>query len=56
MTTDDLITQGPLSCGTAQDRVDPTDDDLDCLDWFSCTRALPAELVERTIRTGSPTG
>jgi peroxiredoxin (alkyl hydroperoxide reductase subunit C) len=35
---DDVIMPPPGSCGTAKDRVESTDDDQYCLDWFLCFR------------------
>jgi peroxiredoxin (alkyl hydroperoxide reductase subunit C) len=33
---DDVIIPTPGSCGTAKERMETTDDDKYCLDWFIC--------------------
>ncbi len=43
---DDVIVSPAGSCGTAQDRMDGKDSNVDeCKDWFFCTRKLDKELV-----------
>jgi len=42
---DDLIVPPAGSCGTAKDRMDATDPDMKCYDWFFCTRKLDKEKV-----------
>ena len=37
------------SCGTAKDRMDGHDADVQCEDWFFCTKAIPAEEIETAI-------
>lgn len=44
---DDVIIGPAGSCGTAKDRV--LDDELDCQDWFFCTKKLSKELVLDTL-------
>ncbi|GGL38510.1 peroxiredoxin [Phycicoccus endophyticus] len=41
------------SCGTAKDRMDGAEEGVECVDWFFCTKELPAEDVESAIRTGA---
>lgn len=38
------------SCGTAKDRMAGEDADVQCEDWFFCTRAITAADVEAAIR------
>ncbi|HZK05294.1 MAG TPA: peroxiredoxin [Actinomycetaceae bacterium] len=38
------------SCGVAKDRMESTDDGLQCEDWFFCTKPLSEEDVEAAIR------
>jgi peroxiredoxin (alkyl hydroperoxide reductase subunit C) len=38
------------SCGTAKERMDGHDGDVQCEDWFFCTKAIPAEDIESSIR------
>jgi len=40
---DDVIIGPAGSCGTAKDRMD--DDEIDCKDWFFCTKKLDKDLV-----------
>lgn len=37
------------SCGTAQERVDGTDSDITCEDWFFCTKELPEDVIKERI-------
>lgn len=41
------------SCGTAKDRMDGGEDGVECVDWFFCTKDIPAAEVEAAIRAGS---
>ena len=47
---DPVIVPPAGSCGTAQDRMAGSDQDVVCEDWFFCTRQIPAEDVENAIR------
>ena len=38
------------SCGTAKERMDGHDAGVQCEDWFFCTKAIPAEDIESSIR------
>lgn len=38
------------SCGTAKERMDGHDVDVQCEDWFFCTKAIAAEDIESSIR------
>ncbi|MEW5812908.1 MAG: peroxiredoxin [Actinomycetota bacterium] len=49
---DPVIVPPAGSCGVAQDRMSSPAGDLDCEDWFFCTRELAAEDVEEAIRHG----
>lgn len=42
---DDLIVPPAGSCGSAKDRMDATDPDMKCYDWFFCTRKLDKDKV-----------
>ncbi len=44
---DDVIVGPAGSCGTAQERMD--DEELDCKDWFFCTKKLDKEKVLNAI-------
>jgi peroxiredoxin (alkyl hydroperoxide reductase subunit C) len=44
---DDVIIGPAGSCGSAKDRMD--DEDIECQDWFFCTKKLPKELILDTI-------
>lgn len=48
---DPVIVPPAGSCGVAADRMASHDTDVECADWFFCTRKLPAEDVEKAIRT-----
>ncbi|TFD47898.1 peroxiredoxin [Cryobacterium frigoriphilum] len=48
-----VIVPLPGSCGTAKERMqDSTDDtsDIDCQDWFFCTKPISAAEIEETLR------
>jgi len=45
---DDVIIGPAGSCGTAQDRMDGKED-MDCKEWYFCTRKLDKNLVLNTI-------
>lgn len=45
---DDIIVPTAGSCGVAKDRMEATDE-LDCKDWFFCTKKLDKDLVMNTI-------
>ncbi len=38
------------SCGTAKDRMDGTEEGIECIDWFFCTKELTEAQVEDGIR------
>lgn len=40
------------SCGTAKERMSNTDADVECADWFFCTKPLPAAEIELALATG----
>jgi peroxiredoxin 2/4 len=40
---DDVIVPPPGSCGVARDRVEKTDPDVKCLDWFMCLKKSPVK-------------
>ncbi|RNE50048.1 peroxiredoxin [Corynebacterium alimapuense] len=37
------------SCGVAKDRMSGEDTDVECVDWFFCTRDLPEETIEKAL-------
>ena len=43
---DDVIVPTAGSCGVAKERMESTDADQTCYDWFFCTRKLPKEKVD----------
>jgi peroxiredoxin (alkyl hydroperoxide reductase subunit C) len=45
---DDVIVPTAGSCGVAKDRMENSDD-IDCKDWFFCTKKLDKDLVLNTI-------
>lgn len=45
---DDVIVPTAGSCGVAKDRMQ--DGDMDCKDWFFCTRKLSKEEIEEKIK------
>ena len=47
---DAVIVPPAGSCGTAKDRMTGAVDDVECEDWFFCTKQLPADEVEAAIR------
>lgn len=48
---DPVIVPPAGSCGVASDRMAHHEEGVECADWFFCTRKLPAEDVEKAIRT-----
>ncbi|MGV8873390.1 MAG: peroxiredoxin [Rhodococcus sp. (in: high G+C Gram-positive bacteria)] len=46
---DRVIVPPPGSCGTAADRMDAADDDIECQDWFFCTRHIDEATIESAI-------
>lgn len=42
---DDVIVPTAGSCGVAKERMDSEDEELDCKDWFFCTKKLDKDLV-----------
>jgi peroxiredoxin (alkyl hydroperoxide reductase subunit C) len=45
---DDVIVPTAGSCGVAQERMEDTEN-LDCKDWFFCTKKLDKSLIEETL-------
>lgn len=43
---DDVIVPTAGSCGTAKERMESTDEEQTCYDWFFCTKKLPKEKVD----------
>ncbi|NMA75141.1 MAG: peroxiredoxin [Bacteroidales bacterium] len=46
---DEVIVPTAGSCGTAQERMESTDEDVTCHDWFFCTKKLPKESIKSKI-------
>ena len=46
---DEVIVPPAGSCGVARERSEGADKELQCYDWFFCTRQLPKEEVERKL-------
>lgn len=47
---DRVIVPPAGSCGSAKERMDGTDEGVECEDWFFCTKDIPAQQVESAIR------
>lgn len=47
---DDVIVPTAGSCGVAKERMESTDADVTCHDWFFCTRRIEKERVLKTIQ------
>jgi len=46
---DPVIVPPAGSCGTAKDRMDGQEQDVECVDWFFCTRKVSEEEVDRAV-------
>lgn len=46
---DDVIVSPAGSCGVAEDRMSADDTELDCKDWFFCTKKLDKEKVLKAL-------
>lgn len=46
---DDVIVPTAGSCGTAKERMESSDEDITCYDWFFCTKKLPKEDIAKAI-------
>lgn len=46
---DDVIVPTAGSCGVAKERMENTDEDVTCHDWFFCTKKLPKEKVMAAV-------
>ncbi len=46
---DDVIVPTAGSCGVAQERMESKDEDMNCYDWFFCTKKLDKEEVLNKI-------
>lgn len=46
---DDVIVPPAGSCGQAHDRMESSDPDMKCYDWFFCTRKLDKEKVMKAV-------
>lgn len=52
---DDVIVPTAGSCGVAKERMESTDSDITCHDWFFCTKKLDKDLVlNRILRKEVP--
>lgn len=49
---DEVIIPTAGSCGVAKERMESTDKDQHCYDWFFCTRKLSKEQVEEKLGKG----
>lgn len=47
---DRVIVPPAGSCGTAKERMDGANGDVECEDWFFCTKAISADEVDAAIR------
>jgi len=46
---DDVIISPAGSCGTAKNRMDGKEEDLECQDWFFCTKKLDKDTILKKI-------
>ena len=46
---DDVIVPTAGSCGVAKDRMESSDEEVHCHDWFFCTKKLDKEKVEKAL-------
>jgi peroxiredoxin (alkyl hydroperoxide reductase subunit C) len=46
---DDVIVPTAGSCGVAKERMESTDEDVTCHDWFFCTKKLDKEKVLKAV-------
>lgn len=46
---DDVIVPTAGSCGVAKDRMESSDDQVHCHDWFFCTKKLSKDEVEKEL-------
>lgn len=46
---DEVIVPTAGSCGTAKERMESTDPDVTCYDWFFCTKKLSKESIDKAI-------
>ncbi|MBO8444444.1 MAG: peroxiredoxin [Bacteroidetes bacterium] len=46
---DEVIVPTAGSCGVAKSRMDGEEKDMQCYDWFFCTRQLPKEKIEEGL-------
>ena len=47
---DDVIVPTAGSCGVAKDRMESSDEQVHCHDWFFCTKKLSKDEVEKELR------
>ena len=47
---DDVIVPTAGSCGVAKDRMEGKQEGVKCYDWFFCTKKLPKEEVEKSLK------
>lgn len=51
---DEVIVPPAGSCGVAKDRMENTEEDVKCYDWFFCTKQLKEEEIWNTILRKEP--
>ncbi|MCY1636495.1 peroxiredoxin [Marinifilum sp. D737] len=51
---DEVIVPPAGSCGVAKDRMENTEEDIKCYDWFFCTKKLKEEEIWNTILRKEP--
>lgn len=49
---DPVIVPPAGSCGSAKERMDNDSDEVQCADWFFCTKELSADVIEAAIAVG----
>lgn len=50
---DDVIVSPAGSCGAAKNRMDGKEENLDCKDWFFCSKKLSKEEISKKIKLNS---
>lgn len=46
---DDVIVPTAGSCGVAQERMETSEDEMHCYDWFFCTKKLSKETIDNAL-------
>jgi peroxiredoxin (alkyl hydroperoxide reductase subunit C) len=46
---DDVIVPPAGSCGTAANRMEGKEEGVECVDWFFCTKKVPADAIWKEV-------